>query len=327
MGIPDHPAPVTRTYAPGRPLVFNHIPKTAGTSLRDALVECLEPEVMFVGLDSYAFGSLADLDSIDPRARAQVAASPDELPPDASFVSGHITPATTMARYPESDHLTVLREPQARLVSLWLFNRAHTNFMLRHWGGLMDSLRACRVPLVDYLNNPLVAAYMDNAVTRFLVWPHPLAPDKDFIDASADDELFAAALERLDRYAFVGLVEDRDLVGKLGAWLGRDLVTYRRTSEHLPLPRGLRPDVEREVSAAKDVLRIRSRIDMRVWNHLVRTMMPETEPAALSARTLQDTVRRHQTAVAQAPPMGFLMSAVEHAYNISAYVRARRSGE
>src|SRR5215216_3882249 len=109
---------------PQSPLVFTHIPKTAGTSLREAVVASLKPEVVFDGFGRAMLGSFSDIDSLHPSIRRQVALEPVELPADAQFVSGHIAPSTTRARYPEADHFTVLREPRVRLISAWLFARA-----------------------------------------------------------------------------------------------------------------------------------------------------------------------------------------------------------
>src|SRR6266496_3127252 len=114
-----------RNYRPGNPLVFTHVPKTAGTSLREAVRASLEPKVEFNGFGRAELGSFTDLGSVHPTIRRNIAIDPTELPADAEFVSGHIEPSTTRARYPEADHFTIVREPRVRALSTWLFARSH----------------------------------------------------------------------------------------------------------------------------------------------------------------------------------------------------------
>jgi hypothetical protein len=319
MGVDPHSA-LEHACGPGLPLVFTHIPKTAGTALTEGLISCLQPRSVYGGLDNFAFGSFRDFDAIPPRVRAQIAVSPSDLPADAEFVTGHITPSTTMARYPGAKHLTVLREPRVRVLSLWLFNAAHSDFMLRHWGVLKEWLRAARKPLPEYLSQPQLAPHMDNHITRFLVWPHPALPEADFIDPGDDDELCAAALERLDRYSFVGCVENPELASDLGRWLGRELV-MTRPPDLPPMHRTRRPDVNAELAAARDMLDARCRIDARVWRHVVRRTMPAVDPAALADRVLAESLRSYARSLAEAPRRGYLRTTVETAYDFAGRVR------
>jgi hypothetical protein len=106
-----------REYRSGRPLVFNHIPKTAGTSLWVALHDTLQPEHAVQGVDLSLYGSYDDLSALRPQARAQLVVTPEELPAEATLVGGHISPGTTMARYPDGEHLTILRAPQVRFLA------------------------------------------------------------------------------------------------------------------------------------------------------------------------------------------------------------------
>src|SRR5689334_8175479 len=113
-----------RSYAPGRPLVFSHIPKTAGTSLTAALYAALKPEVFVHGMDTSLSGGFEEFDELHQAARELMYLSPEELPADASLVAGHIGPHTTMSRYPGADHITFLRNPSSRLLSQWMHLRA-----------------------------------------------------------------------------------------------------------------------------------------------------------------------------------------------------------
>src|SRR4051794_32591010 len=119
-----------REYRPGRPLVFNHIPKSAGSSVQAALRASLEPTVFVRGLDLALVGGYDDIESVRGTARTPFYFAPEELPADATLVAGHISPGTTMARYPTADHIILLRVPQLRLISAWLHGRSLSEFDL-----------------------------------------------------------------------------------------------------------------------------------------------------------------------------------------------------
>src|SRR5690349_21530058 len=212
-----------RPYAPGRPLVFSHIPKTAGTSLTAALYRALEPEVFVQGMDTSLAGTFDDFDELGEPARKLLYLSPDELPEDATLVAGHIGPYTTMNRYPGADHITFLRNPRSRLLSQWMHLRALTEFDLRHYGPGADTFRVGWRPLAEYLSLPQVATNTDNTIARFLAWPHPAIPADDFIDPSDDEKIATAAFERLDAMAHVDVVENPALVAGVSTWLGIEL--------------------------------------------------------------------------------------------------------
>ena len=238
-----------RQYGPGNPLVFSHIPKTAGTSLRVALERALQPAVFVQGVDTSLLAGYDDLDAISPAHRAALYLSPDELPADATLVAGHIGPATTMARYPGADHITVLRAPELRILSQWLHGRALTEFNLRHWGPVAEAFRVAWRPLGEFLDHAMLAPNVDNTIARFLAWPHPALSRTAFIDESDDEAVLAAALERLDTFGYVNLVENPAFQEELGAWLGRELPPTR-ANERTAVPKRRRPDMAVELDGA-----------------------------------------------------------------------------
>ena len=98
-----------RSYGPGNPLVFSHIPKSAGTSLGAALEQVLQPQVSVPGgIDTALFGGYDDLENISPIFRAGIYLTPEDMPADAELVTAHVAPGTTTARYPGADHISVL---------------------------------------------------------------------------------------------------------------------------------------------------------------------------------------------------------------------------
>jgi hypothetical protein len=272
-------------------LVFNHIPKTAGTALAEGLIETLRPTRIVRGVDGVVLGHLDRLGSVHPRLRRTVITSPDRIAGDAQLVTGHITPSTTMAALPEARHLTVLREPRTRVLSLWLFSRTRPAREGRRWGAYGAPIRLARRPLAEYLAAPGAAIGVDNMITRFLAWPHRLAPADGFIDPSHDDELLEVAFERLDRYSHVGLVEDPRMSDRLSTFLGIALSIPRLNETGAG--RAATPDVVAEVAAADDLLRDRTRLDRRLWSLVVTRAMPEESPDELAERTFARALERY----------------------------------
>jgi hypothetical protein len=305
--------------------VFSHIPKTAGTSLRYVLRQELQPEVFVGSIDDSLYGGYFHPDDLRGPVRALHCLGPDDLPADATLVAAHIAPSTTMARYPGADHITFLRAPQVRFMSQWLHTRTVSDFQVRQWGRSAEMFRATRAPLRDYLRNRMAAPNVDNTITRYLTWPHPLVPQRDFIDAAHDDEVVDAALERLSSFAHVDVVENADFVAGLGAWLGRELPSARLNERSSALLRR-RPDLSSELDAdTTELLRHRMRLDDRLWSHVVRTTLPDADPAALLASTIDGAMQRYRTMLAEpAPKLPVAQVAVENLYRIGAGLNPRR---
>ncbi|MFL6171352.1 MAG: sulfotransferase family 2 domain-containing protein [Marmoricola sp.] len=292
-----------RTYGPGNPLVFSHIPKTAGTSLTAALVDALKPQVFVQGMDTSLAGGFDDFEDFSQVARDMMYLTPDELPADATLVAGHIGPYTTMTRYPGADHITFLRNPRSRILSQWMHSRAVTEFDIRHFGSGAESFRVGWKPLVQYLHQPLVATNTDNTIARFLAWPHPLMPADGYIDPAHDEEITAAALARLDAMAHVDLVENPALVSGVAAWLGTDL-SDTRLNERSFIPKRMRPDFGRELAAADGLLAQRTRIDEVLWRHVAQKVLPDADLDAVLAQSLQQAVGRYVESFKNTPPTG-----------------------
>jgi hypothetical protein len=313
-----------RTYGPGHPLVFSHIPKTAGTSLRVALEQALQPAVFVQGVDTALLAGYDDLDAISGAERAALYLSPDELPADATLVAGHIGPATTMARYPGADHITILRAPQVRILSQWMHGRALTEFNLRHWGPNAEAFRIAWRPLREYLDHAMLAPNIDNTITRFLAWPHPVLTRTSFIAESDDDAVLAAALERLDTFGYVNLVENPSFQQELGAWLGRELPATR-ANERTAVPKRKRPDMSVELDGpTRELLAHRTRIDTRLWTAIAARVLPDADPAQVLAAALQKTLDRYQAMLAQPAEPLTLRTAVGRVYEVALKLRPRR---
>lgn len=287
-----------------RPVVFNHIPKTAGTALTNALATALGADRIRGGMDTFVLGAFVDLDMLGARARRLVAAGPQELPDDVDLVAGHFTPATTRVRYPRCRDLTVLREPRTRLLSQWLFSRAHTDRELRQWPGYADLIRASRRPLVDYLTEPHNAAHTDNLMLRFLTWPHPAAPPDRFISPRDADELLDTARQTLDGFSHADALESPEFVPGLTKWLGTE-VSLETRNPMPPIPPSLRPHVADEASGtAAELLVERNLLDTALWQGLLGASAPELDVDQVADDTLARAIQRYDERLAQPAPPG-----------------------
>ncbi len=310
-----------REFPPGRPLVFCHIPKSAGTSLTAALVEVLKPERLVVGVDLTLLGGY-ELDGLSPIVQAGIIASPEDLPGDATLVAGHISPGTTMARFPDADHVTTLRNPRNRVASQWIHSRAMSEWDLRHWGSVGTAFRLGWLPFADYLQQEVIAPNVDNTITRFLAWPHPLLQRSAFIEERHDQELLTVAMERLEQFAHVGVVENRAFLAELGAWLGRDLPDARQ-NERSSIPRKRRPDLAAEMSPGTiDLLDHRTRLDRQLWAHVASESLDDA-PHDLLQSSWEKSISRYDAAMDQKDASRPARKAVVALYELKARIGSR----
>jgi hypothetical protein len=305
------------TYEPGRPLVFNHVPKAAGTALREALVAAVRPERVALGFDGSVFGSFDGAAGASRRLQRLVYNDPTDIPIDAEFVTGHIAPSTTRARFPDAPHLTVLREPRARLVSFWLYTRSRPTNRRRMWGALGDTFLLAKGPLDEFLAADVMAPGSDNFITRFLLWPHPLIPADGFIDPKHDETLLAEAMDSLNQFGHVGVVEDRALASGVGDFLGTELTMPVR-NEGVALTESDRELVGDEVARASTVLERCTRLDAALWSAVVAQRMPDQDPQAFADKTLHASVERYAHAPLLKP-----MTAVDAGRVLARRVRRR----
>lgn len=311
-----------RDYAPGHPLVFSHIPKTAGTSLRTALVDALQPDVLVRGVDTSLVGGYDDYELLRGVA-ADFHFSPEDLDADATLVAGHIAPGTTMVRYPGADHITMLRNPRLRVLSQWLHSRSLSDFDLRHYGRAGTAFRLGRLPLADYLDRPMIAPNTDNTITRFLVWPHPLLETTSFIPGEHDAELLDAALARVDAFGHVGLVEDPAAQARLGEWLGRPLPEVR-VNERATRPKR-RTDLGAELDdRTLELLDHRTRLDRQVWTHVARQVLPDRDADEVLAESWRTSIARYASAMNEKGGSRPVRRAVEVVYGLGYRVNPRR---
>jgi hypothetical protein len=271
-----------------RPVVFMHVPKTAGAALTHGLIEALPASNCVNCYDRGFFGGLGSGETNLPVF--------DALPPAGDvvdFVAGHITYSTLIQGRPAARFMTVLREPRSRIISLWTFYRSHSDETAARLAAFGRVVRLARRPLVEFLNHPEAACHTDNKCVRMLLWPHPLIPDDGFIDEASDERLACEAAARLKAFHFADVVENPRLEDNVRAFLARPLA-YRRTNETPRLPSELRVAPEEELTReALDIVEHRSRLDRELWRVLAAERIAGADPIALGDDTFRRTLTRH----------------------------------
>jgi hypothetical protein len=272
-----------KSYDPARPLCFMHIPKASGTSFTACLCAAIAPGRTVSGFDPVLFGDFSDFDAFSAEERQRIFLTPADVPAAADFVAGHFAYATLRAAYPGAQLVTVLREPFARVLSLWMFWRRTPDSALAGVAGWGDYVRQARRPLKAFLGERRVAAQTDNMTLRMLLWPHPHIPQADFIDPAHDARLLRAARQRLENFDFAAIMEAPDFLAELQAYLGRK-VCYGRLNETGAMPAALQTPFAAELDAETvHLLDARSRLDLALWE----------EVAGPRASIRQQTILQH----------------------------------
>ncbi len=203
-----------------------------------------------------------------PEARSQVAASPREVQSLARYgaVSGHFSLNTLLRIAAASSISTVLREPRARLLSLYMYWR--TPGTSDFWAPYPAADHAQR-PLWEFLSEPLLAPVIDNQVCRMLLYEDPRLPELGFAAPSDIEAITADAVERLDALGFVGVLELGDSV-----WQGLSRLfdvelkaTELNVTEDLGNPTAIGSGEKLLTAEALDLLAQRSAADLAVYDH------------------------------------------------------------
>ena len=205
---------------------FLHVPKCAGRSIRTALADALSvsgvPEPQWVRLNAQASAIAADLlgeDLFQLRDSLLVYSLGHKT---ARFVSGHFrfVPGVFDVFARDWTFVTLLREPVARFVSEYYFNRFKASDHCRIHEGLGEFVQTKR------------ARQMGEKYVRLFAGPA-------FAHAGGDDPgAIAQAAANLGRFQVVGLFEDLPgFVRRLESDLGVRLSL--RHLNHSPRPAGI----------------------------------------------------------------------------------------
>jgi hypothetical protein len=267
------------------PACFLHIPKSAGSSIHSGLSATLPSGSLAPQhFDASLFCNFKDFDLLSQEARRQVAANPREVQSLGGYraVSGHFSLATLLQIADASSISTVLREPRARLLSLYMYWR--TPDIGDFWAPYSATEHALR-PLSAFLSESCLAPAVDNQVCRMLLHGDPRLPESGFADQSDVQAIAADAIALLDELGFVGVLELGD-----SAWRGvarlfgvtLDPIKANVTGELASLA-AIRPEETLFTADALDLLEQRNAADVLVYDHaLARAGVDARERRRLS---------------------------------------------
>jgi hypothetical protein len=246
-----------------------HIPKSGGSSVHTALEAALSPKSLAPQrFDSSLFCDFSDFHLLRPEARSRIVTTREEVRSLGQFraVSGHFSLPTLLQVADAPSISTVLREPRARLVSLYIYWRTPGV------GELMapyDADAYAQRPLWEFLSEPLLAPAIDNQVCRMLLYGDPRLPGSDFAAPSDVESIAADAIALLDTLGFVGILDSgQDLWEGLTRSFGVELkpVRLNLTGENGD-PIATRTGEKLFTREALDLIEQRNAADLLVYEH------------------------------------------------------------
>lgn len=250
---------------------FLHVPKCAGSSITTALEAAFPPGARAPQcFDDATFGLDADYDALQPAMRAAVAVGEEELAAlaDYQLVCGHFT-LTSLLGVTTAEHIaTVLREPRARLLSLYAYWATEEFPHVEPYAPQKHAER----PLGEFLAEPEIASAVDNQVCRLVLHGDARIPAAGFI---ADDDVASLAADAITALEQIGFVGIHELPDELWRGLSRAFgVTLQpvRSNVTADVPRAPRcPPYERSIDArAFGQLARRTQVDARIYRHFAR---------------------------------------------------------
>lgn len=272
------------------PLGFIHVPKCGGTQLMTEIEAFLRPIQRVHGWDLSQTGAVVPDWTTDAVVQQKgvgggLYPTTDAVSRTGDMIAGHFAYSSLRSRFPTAKLMTILREPQSRVLSHWFYLRDYTDEVLAEFMNWGPYLALARQPLRVFLTTPSIACLSDNVITRLLLWPHPLIPDGGFIERQSDETLLAEALARLREIDFVDIVENDGMRVRLFAWLaetwGRSL--WSKLEQRLNGPArgnaneagpplfGERLPMATELSGGTaEFLAFRCRLDAVLWRYVAQ---------------------------------------------------------
>ncbi|WP_460253523.1 hypothetical protein [Acidiphilium sp. MT5] len=292
-----------------------HMPKAGGTALIREIERSLRPLRWAGGIDRTLTGNFEAFDTMDIDLRAGVFRDETEIPANVDFLAGHFGWGMLRAWNPEAKLMTVLREPRSRLLSYWFYLGNYSDHVLSLYGDYGERLELARKHFGDYISIPEIACQTDNLMTRMLVWPHPACQATEFISPEMDETLLMIALERLNQFDFVGMIEDLRLRDRLFLWLGSTYKHSRWASLEKFINRGHKIN-KNEASIPKQGLRktlavelneetIRrlessSRLDKILWMTIARQLFDDKDPNTIADQEFSKSIKKFDTLIERA---------------------------
>ncbi|MGB2712458.1 MAG: hypothetical protein WBC33_13200 [Conexibacter sp.] len=250
------------------PLAFLHVPKCAGSSVIRALETAFPPGARAPQFfEAVTFGADADHAALPRAMRAAIAVDEQELAALASYtlVCGHFTLPSLLRITSAPRIATVLREPRARLLSLYAYWATGDFPLLAGYARHRHAERS----FAEFLAEPAIVSVVDNQLCRLVLHGDPRIPADGFIDAAAAAALGADAIAQLERIGFVGIQERPDTLwsGLSSAFGVRVAPVHVNATGDLPgAPRF--PPLEQSLDAAALALLLRrTAVDRLVYRH------------------------------------------------------------
>jgi hypothetical protein len=277
------------------PLCFMHIPKSAGMSFHAALEASLAPGSLSPRrMDSSVFCDFHEFELLRPATRDLVAADDKEIRSMRRFpvVSGHFSLTALLQIATHSGIGTILREPRARVISLYLYWR-----IPKIWDSLLPySVEEHALkPLDRFLAEPRLAPAVDNQVCRMLLHGDPRIPCGDFIAKADIDTVAADAIAHLDMLGYTGVLELGDSAWRgLGRLFGVRLEPGKtNVTGEVGNPVMALPGEKILTSRALELIERRSAADRILYDHALGIMGVEyDERIRLSRVAFEDQIAR-----------------------------------
>lgn len=215
---------------------FVHIPKTAGMSVRAALLDHYPAgAVGHVRFDDRLFGDFARYDTFDPGLRAETMLATDPAPDTTGRLLqlGHLSLQGMLRLLPAERTFTVLREPRARVLShhlYWSVRPVEVNAAF----GEYQVQRYAEAGLRAFLLAPQAAHQHDNLICRMLVDDPGRIPADGPIDPLHHAAVAAEALAAIDAMGLCTFVEDPAMWAQLSAFVEHEMRPVRVNETDAP---------------------------------------------------------------------------------------------
>jgi hypothetical protein len=277
-------------------MAFLHMPKCAGSSVRLALESAVPAgEVAPLSIGAMVFcGGFDRFDQLSPQVRARVVVDHRDIERVGAFryLLGHFS-FPGLRRISQDRHIaTVVREPRARLLSLYEYWRTADFSALAPYEGQ----RYAQGSFFDFLSEPEAAPAVDNQYARLLLRSDPLIPTSGFIEDDAIEPLCRRAVEAIERLGWVGLQEKPDeLWSGLSDFFGVPLAPTKINVTATFETEGIEdvpPRVETIDRAAIAALERRTAVDAAVYRAVLERKLPDSDPKAFADREFTRRLQR-----------------------------------
>jgi hypothetical protein len=268
------------------PLVFLHLPKTAGSTLVRILRRQYADAEWLKGKDLNYFES-------PEHTREELAKIGDPWPSEIPAVHGHLS-LHLRGYFPrETRYMTIVRDPVERTISHFHHAVRQPDFRLRR----DIPPPTLETPIEEALSSGLIP---DNLQTRMLSGVPPF-------DGECTEEMLDAACANLDEFAYVGVTERFDgFLCLLRIELGWRHVLYRR--ERVTEDRTQAAELPRKTLEA---IRQANQLDRRLHEHAGRLLESRVTPhrgfIALEAESLELANARYVDGAGPPPPASPLL--------------------